>query len=138
MPIHHDMLGSVPTDTERTFVPLADDTLGATSCSVFENVLNPGALVPWHTHAVEEIIVCTSGVGEFTLQDCAPEPYRAGSVLIIPAKTLHSLRNVGPERLCQFAIFGGASPGTEWRESEGSVGTQSRAGRDRDFGNFPR
>ena len=48
MPIHHQMLGAVPTDTERTIVALASEALGARSCSVHENVLNPDAIVPWH------------------------------------------------------------------------------------------
>lgn len=121
MPIHHNMLGAIPTDTERTFVALANEELGALSCSVHENILNPNAVVPWHQHAVEEIIVCLSGVGECTFEGAAPEQYRGGSVLVIPANMPHSLRNVGADRLCQLAILGGVSPGTQWLEPEGSV-----------------
>jgi quercetin dioxygenase-like cupin family protein len=127
MPIHHNMLGAVPTDTERTFVALANEGLGTQSCSVHENVLNPNAVVPWHQHAVEEIIVCLSGVGECAFQRGAPERYRSGSVLVIPANTPHTLRNVGAERLCQLAILGGVSPGTQWLEPEGSVAKQGPA-----------
>lgn len=50
MPIHHHKHGAIPTDTERTFVALADEELG-TQCSVHENILNPNAVVPWHQHA---------------------------------------------------------------------------------------
>lgn len=121
MPIHHHMLGSVPTDTERTFVAVANYELGAQSCSVHENTLNPGAIVPWHRHVVEEIIVCLAGTGECTFQGGIPEIYQSGSVLVIPADTPHTLRNVGPDRLCQLAILGEASPGTTWLEPEGSV-----------------
>jgi quercetin dioxygenase-like cupin family protein len=121
MPIHHDMLGNLPTDTDRTFVALADATVGASQFSVHENVLDPGAVVPWHAHAVQEVIVCLSGTGECTLEGERAEHYRAGSVLVIPADTLHTLRNVGDGRLSQIAILGGSEPGTRWVESEGSV-----------------
>ena len=126
MPIHHNMLGSIPTATERTFVAVADLALGAQSLSVHENVLNPEAVVPWHQHEVEEVIVCISGLGECTFQGGAPEQFRAGSVLIIPPRTLHTLRNIGAERLIQFAILGGASPDTKWLDTDGSVSYQAR------------
>jgi quercetin dioxygenase-like cupin family protein len=115
------MLGSIPAATERTFVAVADAGLGTQTLSVHENVLNPAAVVPWHQHEVEEVIVCISGLGECTFQGGVPEQYRAGSVLIIPPRTLHTLRNIGEERLIQFAILGGASPGTKWLDNDGSV-----------------
>jgi len=127
MPIHHNMLGAVPTDTERTFVALANEELGTQSCSVHENVLNPNAVVPWHQHPVEEVIVCLSGAGECTFEGGAPEQYRSGSVLVIPANTPHTLRNVGSDRLCQLAVLGGVSPGTKWLEPEGSVAKRGPA-----------
>lgn len=128
MPIHHNMLGSTPTAAERTFVAVADDTLGAQTLSVHENVLNPEAVVPWHQHEVEEVIVCISGLGECTFQGRASEQYRAGSVLIIPPRTLHTLRNIGAERLVQLAILGSATPGTKWLDTEGSVSYQVTPG----------
>ena len=128
MPIHHSMLGSIPTATERTFIAVADSTLGTQTLSVHENVLNPDALVPWHQHEVEEVIVCISGLGECTFQGRAPEQFRAGSVLIIPPRTQHSLRNIGAERLVQFAILGSASPDTKWLDTDGSVSYQARSG----------
>ena len=121
VPIHHNMLGSIPTATERTFVAVADASLGTQPLSVHENVLNHEAVVPWHQHEVEEVIVCISGLGECTFQGRASEEYRAGSVLIIPPGTLHTIRNIGAERLIQFAILGGASPGTKWLDNDGSV-----------------
>jgi len=122
MPIHHAMLGTLPTATERTFTPLATPALGTSACSVHENILNVGAVVPLHRHPVEEVIVCLSGEGECTFEGQAPQAFRAGSVLIIPAGTAHTLRNVGHERLHQLAILAGREPGTQWLEPEGSVG----------------
>ena len=128
MPIHHSMLGSIPTATERTFIAVADSTLGTQTLSVHENVLNPDALVPWHQHEVEEVIVCISGLGECTFQGRAPEQFRAGSVLIIPPRTQHSLRNIGAERLVQFAILGAALPDIKWLDTGGSVSYQVTSG----------
>jgi quercetin dioxygenase-like cupin family protein len=125
MPVRHRRLGNIPTDTERTFVALADAASGMTSCSVHENVLNPGAVVPWHLHAVEEVIVCLAGEGECTFHGSPPEPYCAGSILQIPANTPHSLRNIGAGRLHQLAILGGVTPGTQWLEPKGSVARQA-------------
>ena len=121
MPIHHAMLGTLPTTTERTFTAIATPALGTSACSVHENILDVGAVVPRHKHPIEEVIVCLSGEGECTFEGQAPERYRAGSVPIIPPGTAHTLRNVGTERLCQLAILTGRDPGTQWLEPEGSV-----------------
>ena len=121
MPIHHAMLGTLPTTTERTFTALATPRLGTSSCSIHENILNVGAVVPLHRHPIEEVIVCLAGEGECTFEGHAPELFRAGSVLVIPAGTAHTLRNVGSERLRQLAFLAGPEPGTQWLEPEGSV-----------------
>jgi quercetin dioxygenase-like cupin family protein len=121
MPIHHAMLGTLPVDTERTFTPLATPALGTAACSVHENILDAGAVVPLHRHPIEEVIVCLSGEGVCTFEGQEPEPYRAGSVLVIPAGVAHTLRNAGDQRLHQLAFLAGREPGTEWIEPEGSV-----------------
>ena len=121
MPIHHDMLGTLPSTTERTFTPLATPALGTSACSVHENILNVGAVVQLHRHPIEEVIVCLSGEGRCTFEGQAPQAYRAGSVLVIPAGVAHTLANVGGERLHQLAILAGREPGTQWIEPEGSV-----------------
>src|SRR5829696_347526 len=95
MPMHHAMLGKLPTTTERTFTALATPAQGTSNCSVHENILNVGAVVPRHKHPIEEVIVCLSGEGECTFEGQAPQRYQAGSVLIIPQGTVHTLRNVG-------------------------------------------
>ena len=121
MPIHHAMLGTLPSRTERTFTALATPALGTASCCVHENILNVGAVVPLHRHPVEEVIVCLSGEGECTFENQEAQAYRAGSVLVIPAGTVHTLRNVGAELLCQLAFLAGPQPGTQWFQPEGSV-----------------
>jgi len=84
MPIYHQMLGKLPTNTDRIRNYLADEDLGAKQCSAHENVLKPGAEVPSHLHGVEEIIVCLEGVGECSFPNQPPARYYAGSVVIIP------------------------------------------------------
>src|SRR5215212_6500727 len=126
MPVLHNMLGNLPTEAERSFVTLAHDKTGTKSCSVHENILNAGAVVPWHAHPIEEVIVCLSGVGECTFRGHQPEQYQAGSVLVIPASTEHTLRNAGSSHLVQLAVLGAVSPGTRWIDGEGSVAKTGR------------
>lgn len=121
MPVRHHALGVRPTSTERVFAPIADARSGATSLAAFENVLLPEAVVPWHRHAVEELIVCLVGQAECSFEGEPPQPYAAGSVLIIPANTPHSLRNVGAGELRQLSFFPAASQDTTWIDPAGSV-----------------
>jgi quercetin dioxygenase-like cupin family protein len=121
MPIHHNLLGAVPVNTERIFKSIADEKMGATSCSAHENILLPGAQVPQHRHALEEVIVCLEGNAECSFEGADYEGYQAGSVLIIPANTLHSIRNCGTVNLRQISFFAGKLPNTQWTESAGSV-----------------
>src|SRR5512147_1838994 len=121
MPIHHQLLGKVPSDTDRIRNYLADEDLGAKHCSAHENVLKPGAEVPAHLHGVEEVIVCLEGEAECTLGDGQPAKYQAGSVVIIPANTPHVMRNTGQSNLRQICFFAGNPTKTQWVESQGSV-----------------
>ena len=121
MPIHHNLLGHVPTDTDRIRNYLANEELGAKHCSAHENVLNPGAEVPAHMHQVEEVIVCLDGEGECSLGNAVPVRYTSGSVIIIPPNTPHILRNVGSVNLRQICFFAGNPTHTRWVGSEGSV-----------------
>ena len=121
MPIHHDRLGAVPVSTERVFRAVANEQLGAKSCSVHENVLVAGAVVPLHSHAVEEVLVCLGGTAECSFNGGPPEQYREGSVVIIPPNTPHTIRNIGPGTLRQLSFFAGHPPETQWLEPEGSI-----------------
>ena len=121
MPIHHNLLGAQLISTERIFRPIANEARGATACSAYENVVVAGATVPMHRHAVEEIIVCLSGTAECTFEEGGAEAYAAGSVVIIPAGKLHTIRNTGSSELRQLSFFAGTNPDTRWVDSAGSV-----------------
>jgi quercetin dioxygenase-like cupin family protein len=126
MPIHHDLLGNLPTQTGRVRNYIANGELGAHSCSAHENILRPGAVIPAHRHSVEEVIVCLDGEGVCRFGDAAPEGYRAGSVLIIPPHTEHTIQNVGGGLLRQISFFAGQPAGTEWTEQQGDVADNNR------------
>lgn len=68
--------------------------------------------------------MCLAGEGQCTFEGDAPQAYRAGSVLVIPAGVAHTLANTGTERLHQLAFPAGREPGTRWIEPEGSVAKQ--------------
>ncbi len=121
MPIHRNMLGVQLQTTERVFSLIAGQTLGAISCSVYENVIKAGAIIPLHKHAVEEVIICQSGQAECSFNGMAPEPFETGSVVIIPPNTPHTIRNIGDTELRQLAFFSNTLQETEWIEPPGSV-----------------
>ena len=121
MPIMHDQLGTLPTTTERVFRTVAGPKQGVKSGSVHENVLVTGAVIPEHLHAVEEVLVCLNGTAECRFNGGPPEQYRAGSVVIIPAYTPHTIRNTGAGLLRQLSFFAGDPPQTKWLEAPGSV-----------------
>lgn len=121
MPIHHRMLGKLPSVTERILSPIADASLGCVASSAYENVLNPGAVVPLHRHPIEEVIVCLEGTAECSIGEGAWERYEAGSVVIIPANAPHRLRNVGQGHLRQLAFFATTRNETSWLEDKGSL-----------------
>lgn len=121
MPIHHNQLGTTPWNSERAFRAIANAQLGATSCSVHDNVIVAGATIPLHKHAVEEILVCLSGTAECSLNGEPAEQYGEGSVVIIPPNTPHTIRNTGSGLLHQLSFFAGQPPQTQWLEPQGSV-----------------
>jgi len=47
--------------------------------------------------------------------------YETGSVVIIPANTPHSLKNVGSGYLRQLTFFSANTTKTQWHEPKGSV-----------------
>jgi mannose-6-phosphate isomerase-like protein (cupin superfamily) len=121
MPIYHDQFESLPADTERLFRTIfVSGTCGA-PCSLHENVLVPNALVPLHHHSVVEVLICLDGTAECAVNGAAAEAYERGSVVVIPAHTPHTIRNIGASYLRQLSFLAGDSPNTQWLEAPGSV-----------------
>ena len=67
--------------------------------------LAPGTTAPRHWHPGEEIIYVLEGTWEYTVEGKPPVTLRAGDVLFIPARTIHSARNVGTGRAAELATY---------------------------------
>ena len=66
--------------------------------------LDPGHTFPGHTHPGEEIIYVIEGTWQYQV-DGKPVTARAGDVLFVPAKTIHSAKNVGSTRAAELATY---------------------------------
>lgn len=117
--IHRNMLDkpvSDPSGELRNYV--VSPELGATETLTHENILEPGARVRMHSHAVEEVIICIEGSGEFTCASQDPVTYGVGDVIIIPANEPHTLRNTGGGKLRQLCFFPATSSQATWIEPD--------------------
>ena len=66
--------------------------------------LEPGHTFPGHTHPGEEIIYVLEGVWEYVI-DGKRVTARAGDVLFVPARTIHSARNAGAGNAAELATY---------------------------------
>src|SRR5688500_6296712 len=66
--------------------------------------LEPGVAFPGHTHPGEEIIYVLEGTWEYVIGG-KPVTARAGDVLFIPARTIHSAKNVGTGNAAELATY---------------------------------
>jgi quercetin dioxygenase-like cupin family protein len=57
--------------------------------------LDPGVQFPKHWHPGEEIIYVLEGTLEYQVGDNPPVTLKAGDVLFVPARTVHTVKNVG-------------------------------------------
>jgi quercetin dioxygenase-like cupin family protein len=67
--------------------------------------LAPGVSFPKHTHPGEEIIYVLEGTWEYTVEGKPPVTLKAGEVLFIPARTIHSAKNVGSGNGAELATY---------------------------------
>ena len=65
----------------------------------------PGVAFGRHSHPGEEIVYVIEGVLEYQLEGRPPVTLRAGEVLLIPAGTIHSARNVGRGNGAELATY---------------------------------
>jgi quercetin dioxygenase-like cupin family protein len=117
MPVLRKMLGKARSDSSgRVRNYIANRELGTKSAVAHENIIGPGVTVPWHSHACEELIVVLEGRGEYQTQT-GSDVYQAGDVLIVPARSMHSLVNVGEARIRQICFFPD-DPNTQFVEEQ--------------------
>jgi len=67
--------------------------------------LGPEAPVVRHKHPGEEIIYVLEGSLEYSIDGREPATYNAGEVLMVPAETVHSVRNVGDGNATELATY---------------------------------
>ncbi len=65
----------------------------------------PGVASGRHWHPGEEIIHVLEGALEYEVQGRPPVTLRAGEVLFVPARTVHSARNVGRGNGAELATY---------------------------------
>jgi quercetin dioxygenase-like cupin family protein len=58
-----------------------------------------------HWHPGEEIVYVLEGVLEYQVEDKPPVRLEAGEVLFIPARTIHSAKNVGSGNGAELATY---------------------------------
>ena len=67
--------------------------------------LAPGVEFGKHWHPGEEIINVLEGTLEYQIEGQAPVTLRAGDVFFIPARTIHSAKNVGTSTGAELATY---------------------------------
>jgi quercetin dioxygenase-like cupin family protein len=65
----------------------------------------PGAAFPEHSHPGEEIAYVIEGSLEYQLEGEPPVILEAGEVLFIPARAVHSAKNVGKVNAAELATY---------------------------------
>ena len=81
---------------------------GCTSCSVIYYVIEPGHRTPMHIHSCEEIQGIVEGTTEVTVGD-ELQTFEAEALVLVPALTRHSLKNVGDTPLRVVGFFSSAA-----------------------------
>jgi len=67
--------------------------------------IDPDAPVIRHWHPGEEIIYVLEGSLEYQIDGEAPRTVSAGEALMVPAATLHAVRNVGDGNAAELATY---------------------------------
>ena len=65
----------------------------------------PGVSFPRHWHPGEEIVYAIEGSLEYQLEGRPPVTLKAGEVLFIPARTVHSVKNVGRDNGAELGTY---------------------------------
>lgn len=67
--------------------------------------ISPEAPVIKHKHPGEEIIYVLEGSLEYQVEGKAAKTYSAGEALMVPAETVHAVRNVGSGNAAELATY---------------------------------
>jgi CDGSH-type Zn-finger protein/mannose-6-phosphate isomerase-like protein (cupin superfamily) len=98
---------------ERWFQMLVDKAVGSTTAAQFIGHIPQSKAEP-HRHLYEESIICLSGAGMMWTEN-AKAPVKAGDVIFLPRKQLHSLECTVPEGMeVVGVIHPGDNPGINY------------------------
>jgi quercetin dioxygenase-like cupin family protein len=89
--------------TQREFRIVADPAVGLRSATHFVGYV-PTETAPEHFHTYDEVIHIIAGEGELHAGDLH-QRVRPGSSIQLPARTVHSLANTGPDVMRLVAVF---------------------------------
>lgn len=67
--------------------------------------ISPDAPPIRHKHPGEEIIYVLEGSLEYQIEGKPPKTYQAGEVLLVPAETVHAVKNVGSGNGAELATY---------------------------------
>jgi quercetin dioxygenase-like cupin family protein len=67
--------------------------------------LSPEAPAVRHKHPGEEIIYVLEGRLEYAIDGQTPKTYGAGEALMVPAETVHAVRNAGTDKAAELATY---------------------------------
>jgi quercetin dioxygenase-like cupin family protein len=67
--------------------------------------IGPGITAPRHFHPGEEVIYVLEGSLQYTIDGRPPVTLKAGDVYFIPARAVHSAKNVGTENAAELATY---------------------------------
>jgi quercetin dioxygenase-like cupin family protein len=86
---------------------LQQQDLSIPGYEVIQNRVDLGPEAPFvrHKHPGEEIIYVLEGTLEYHLDGQAPTTVSAGEVLLVPAETVHAVRNVGSGNAAELATY---------------------------------
>lgn len=82
-----------------------DLSIGGREVVQTEVTLAPGVLAPRHWHPGEEIVYVLEGELEYVIDGRPPVTVKAGEVLFIPARAVHSARNAGAVDGTELATY---------------------------------
>jgi mannose-6-phosphate isomerase-like protein (cupin superfamily) len=89
--------------------PLLGADTGSGAVTVSELTMKPGAVLPSHTHIVEEAFFVVEGSGEAVAGE-ETSPVAGGSALLAPAGVPHGFRNTGDQDLRIICMYPAINP----------------------------
>ena len=100
MAVQQQVPGLVRTDLQQ-------HDLSVPGYEVIQNRVEIGPEAPLirHKHPGEEIIYVLEGSLEYHIDGEEPKSYEAGEVLLVPAETVHAVRNVGNGKAMELATY---------------------------------